>query len=189
MRVRHGSSRRTRGSEELIQEDFAAIDFETANERRNSACALGIVVVRKGTIEEEQKLLIRPPTARFVFTYLHGIAWENVKKCPDFAGIWKNVAPIIEGVGFLAAHNAAFDRSVLVDCCNTFGIAPSRKEFLCTVQLARRVWAMRSATLPAVCERLKIQLDHHDPLSDARACASIVLRARDRMSAPSPAVK
>ena len=29
-------------------QDFAAIDFETANGRRSSVCSIGIVIVREG---------------------------------------------------------------------------------------------------------------------------------------------
>lgn len=30
--------------------DFAAIDFETANEQRTSVCSVGVVIVRDGEI-------------------------------------------------------------------------------------------------------------------------------------------
>lgn len=40
--------------------DFAAIDFETANECRTSVCSAGVVVVRNGEIVENFYSLIRP---------------------------------------------------------------------------------------------------------------------------------
>ena len=40
--------------------DFAAIDFETANECRSSVCSVGVVVVRGGEIVDEFYSLIRP---------------------------------------------------------------------------------------------------------------------------------
>ena len=36
--------------------DFAAIDFETANNERSSVCSVGIVIVRDGEIVEPLKL-------------------------------------------------------------------------------------------------------------------------------------
>lgn len=45
--------------------EFTAIDFETANSSRASACAIGIVVVRNLEVVEEYYHLIRPPG--FVF--------------------------------------------------------------------------------------------------------------------------
>ena len=39
-------------------QDFVAIDFETANGRRSSVCAVGIVVVRGGEIVDKYYSLI-----------------------------------------------------------------------------------------------------------------------------------
>lgn len=36
--------------------NFVAIDFETANEKRNSPCSIGIVVVKDGEIVEKSTL-------------------------------------------------------------------------------------------------------------------------------------
>lgn len=41
-------------------QNFAAIDFETANEQRSSVCSVGIVIVRGGEIVDEFYSLIRP---------------------------------------------------------------------------------------------------------------------------------
>ena len=40
--------------------DFAAIDFETANQQRTSVCAVGIVIVRDGEIADSYYSLIKP---------------------------------------------------------------------------------------------------------------------------------
>ena len=45
--------------------DFVAIDFETANECRNSACAVGLTRVSNGEIGETDYHLIRPVDLRF----------------------------------------------------------------------------------------------------------------------------
>ena len=34
-------------------QDFAAIDFETANNERSSVCSVGVVIVRGGKIEKK----------------------------------------------------------------------------------------------------------------------------------------
>ncbi len=44
---------------------FVAIDFETANNRPNSACQLGLVVVENWQIVHEAEWLIRPPRLFF----------------------------------------------------------------------------------------------------------------------------
>jgi len=45
------------------------------------------------------------------------------------------------------------------------------------VKLARRAWDIRPTKLPDVCRRFLIRLQHHNALSDATACARIVMRA------------
>jgi DNA polymerase-3 subunit epsilon len=44
--------------------NFTAIDFETANNSRSSACALGAVKVENGVITERKEWLIRPEPLR-----------------------------------------------------------------------------------------------------------------------------
>lgn len=43
--------------------DFIAIDFETANEHRASACAVALVFFEKGRISKKYDWLIRPPSS------------------------------------------------------------------------------------------------------------------------------
>jgi DNA polymerase-3 subunit epsilon len=67
---------------------FAAIDFETANYSPDSACAIGLVVVKGDRIVRREHYLIRPPDRQFVFTFIHGIAWEDVRDAPTFHELW-----------------------------------------------------------------------------------------------------
>ncbi len=162
----------------LIHQDFVAIDFETATTARNSACAVAVVKVHDNRIVRRVFRLIRPPTRRFLFSDLHGITWADVRLQPTFEKVWPDLEDILEGAGFFAAHNAAFDRSVLQACCETHGLSPPRIPFVCTMHLARRYWKVYPTRLPDVCRRLGIDLHHHDAASDAEACARIVLRYR-----------
>ncbi|VTR97652.1 exonuclease : Exonuclease OS=Acaryochloris marina (strain MBIC 11017) GN=AM1_2401 PE=4 SV=1: RNase_T [Gemmata massiliana] len=156
---------------------FVAIDFETADNGPDSACAVGIVRVENSKIVHREAVLIRPPRERILFTYVHGITWPMVKSAPVFKDVWSKVAPVLEGAAFLAAHNAPFDRRVLSACCAAAELTAPALPFVCTVQLARRKWALKPANLPAVCRRLGIGLMHHDAGSDAEACARIVIAA------------
>jgi len=156
---------------------FAAIDFETADNPPESACAVAVVRVESGVITRARVRRIRPPSPHFRFTRIHGITWSDVAGEPPFAEVWPSFASLLEGVAFLAAHNAAFDRRVLGACCDAAGLERPNTGFVCTVQVARRVWDVRPTKLPDVCRHLRLPLDHHDPLSDARACAGIVIAA------------
>lgn len=156
---------------------FAAIDFETADNGRDAACSVALVVAENGRIVHSVSRLIRPPRPRVMFTEIHGLTWQDVKDSPTFAGVWPELADVVAGVDFLAAHNAAFDRRVLEGCCDAYALPMPRKPFLCTVQLARDVWNLRPTKLPDVARHLCLHLNHHDALSDATACANIVLAA------------
>ena len=55
--------------------EFAAIDFETANQYRTSVCSVGIVVVREGEIIDKFYSLIRPEPEFYAYwcTKVHGL--------------------------------------------------------------------------------------------------------------------
>ena len=57
--------------------DFTAIDFETANPARGSACAVGVAKVRDGAVIDSASWLIKPPQGRDDFhrmnVGIHGI--------------------------------------------------------------------------------------------------------------------
>ena len=163
--------------------DFVAIDFETPNYRRDSACAVGLVKVVDGEIVDSAVYLIRPPTREFVFTYIHGLEWRDVAASPDFGTLWPTIAAFIAGAEFLAAHNASFDKGVLHACCASYGVEAPLQPFRCTMRLSRRTWAIRPTKLSDVCRALGIPLNHHEALSDARACAAIVLASRRKNGA------
>nr|WP_298135825.1 3'-5' exonuclease [Acidiferrobacter sp.] len=157
---------------------FLAIDFETANRSRTSACAVGLVYVQGRRVVAERTLLIRPPSRQFTFTHIHGLRWDDVCDQPSFAESWPPILEYMEKAEFLVAHNAAFDRGVLTRCCEHYGLTAPARQFICTVQLARARWNIYPTRLPDVCRRLGIPLNHHEAGSDARACAEIALRAR-----------
>ena len=168
------------------EQPFVAIDFETADNGPDSACAVGLVRVENSQIVRREKVLIRPPRPRIQFTWVHGITWEMVKAEPTFAELWPALLPMLDGAEFLAAHNASFDRRVLNACCETSGLTVPPHPFLCTVHLSRRRWGLHPNNLPSVCRRLGIGLKHHDPISDAEACARIVIAASTPITEESP---
>ena len=159
---------------------FVALDFETANHSPDSACAIGLVRVEGEQVVAQQGSLIRPPSRHFAFTRIHGITWDQVKTESTFAAVWPRFVALLQGAQFIAAHNASFDRNVLSVCLQKAQLAPPRLPFVCTLQLARRVLGIFPSNLSAVAQHLAVPLQHHDALSDAHACAQIVIAARRR---------
>jgi DNA polymerase-3 subunit epsilon len=160
-----------------VRRPFVALDFETADSGRDSACAIALVRVEAGQIVARTVRLIRPPRRTFEFTYIHGISWRDVAREGTFAEVWPALAPMLEGAAFLAAHNAGFDQSVLRACTAQAGLSAPATPFLCTVKVARSAWNLRPTRLPDVARHLRLPLTHHDAASDAEVCARIVLAA------------
>ena len=159
--------------------NFVAIDFETANYQRSSACALGIVVVQGSQIVDSNLWLIKPKNLYFRpdFIDIHGITPDDVRDKPEWNELWPEISRYISGQT-LFAHNAAFDISVLRSLLDECGISHPQFEHHCTVKLARKAWPhLPNHKLNTVSDFLGISLDHHEALSDALACAHIALHA------------
>lgn len=94
--------------------NFAAIDFETANQCHSSVCSVGVVVVRDGKVTDKFYSLIYPHPYFFSYwnTRVHGLTLEDVADAPEFPDVWSQVEPLIEGLP-LVAHNCQFDESCL----------------------------------------------------------------------------
>lgn len=158
--------------------DYTTIDFETANSRRGSPCAVGLVKVRDGVPVDRRHWLIRPPESLDWFdpfnVGIHGITSERVVSAPR----WRERLPqILEFIGsdILVAHNAGFDLGVIRHACTADEIEWPELRFLCTLVLSRRAFDLPSYRLPFVVEAVGATLtDHHDALADAEAVVQIV---------------
>ncbi|AJS57615.1 3'-5' exonuclease [Paenibacillus sp. IHBB 10380] len=157
--------------------DFVAIDFETANANRSSACALGLVEVQGGIITSEQVWLIDPEQH---FDYrniqIHGITESMVSGMPTFHELWPTIEPLLQGKQ-IVAHNASFDMSVLRYCLDKSLIDYPTFQYFCTYLLSKKMLqGMPSYKLNVIAEYYDIPLNHHDALDDARASATILLK-------------
>ena len=160
--------------------DFAAIDFETANGQRTSVCSVGVVVVRDGEVCDTFYSLIRPRPnyySRFT-TAIHGLTYEDTAEAPDFAEVWREVAPRIEGLP-LVAHNSPFDEGCLRAAFDLYGMPYPGYTFYCTCRASRRVFGRQlpNHQLHTVSAACGFDLEHHHhALADAEACARIALK-------------
>ena len=121
--------------------NFTAIDFETATDRRNSACSVAVVEVRDGDVARTYSTLIRPPGLQFSSfnISIHGITPEMVRHERDFAGVWPELRPFLED-RIVIAHNAPFDMGVLKSSLLANRIEPPKFYHCCTVQISRKAW-------------------------------------------------
>lgn len=156
---------------------YIAFDVETPNRANDRMSAIGISAIKDNRIVANYYSLVNPETHFDYFnTQLTGIDAEKVKGAPNFAELWEKIEPIMSR-GILVAHNAVFDMSVLRQCLRCYGISwKSAADYLCTVQIGRRVLPNMKHNLDVMCEYYDIALNHHQADSDSRACAEILLR-------------
>ncbi len=149
---------------------FTAIDFETAQGKRNSICQIGIVQVVDGEIVETYNKLVRPPDNYYFYrnTEIHGISSKDTENESTFDVLWYEIKHFIENQ-HVVAHNAAFDISCLKQTLDFYNLEHVHFEQHCTYKIY-------SENLADLCRKHKIKLNHHDALSDAMACAELFMK-------------
>ena len=161
---------------------FIAIDFETATAKRSSACAVGVVMVKNGEIYDTYHSLIQPPGNEYSWhnTNVHGLRSSDTMDAPSFLELYPTLKKIMAGQT-IVAHNEVFDRSVMKNTMAFYGIDYGDlgigEPWECTLKIYRAK-GYKPASLDACCRRHGIELNHHEALSDARACAKLYLKTR-----------
>jgi len=152
-------------------DSFTALDFETATGYRNSICQVGLVQIKNGIVIQEVDFLVRLPDNYYWnrFTDIHGIAAKDTLNSPTFDQIWQHIAPYIENQNVVAHNGFGFDFPVLNKTLFHYGLTIPNYTKSCTYKIYR-------SNLANLCEKYNILLNHHDALSDARACGELWLR-------------
>ena len=160
--------------------DFAAIDFETANEWPSSVCSVGVVVVLGGLVKERFYSLIHPEPEyfRWFCRKIHGLGPRDTDDAPVFPRVWERIEPLIDGLP-LVAHNAGFDEGCLRAVFRVYQMDYPDYVFLDTLTASRRHYGTllpnhQLQTVAAACGYEL--LNHHHALADAEACAAIALQ-------------
>ena len=149
---------------------FTAIDLETSHNKRWSICQIGLVKVEYGKISEEVNLLIQPPNNEYknINISIHGITPEITKNEPTFDKVWHKIKPYIEGQPVVTHNGHSFDFSALKQTLDYYNIPIPHYEKHCTYRIF-------NDKLDSLCHKYNIPLNHHDAMSDARACANLFL--------------
>ena len=154
--------------------DFVAIDFETANEDRGSACEIGLVRFSGGQIVDRFQSLIYQDHFNPFNVSLHGITKKHVAKAPYFDAVWAEAETFI-GDSPLLAHNAGFDIGVLYRSLE-LGDIRNTYNYFCSMVLSRRMLDISYFGLPGVTEHLGIEYPmNHRADSDAEAAGKVAV--------------
>lgn len=168
---------------------FTAIDFETANSYRASACAVGLTKVRAGRVVDSAAWLMKPLPGYGEFSPVnvgvHGITAAQVRGLADWRGSY---GPMLEFIGAdaLVGHNVSFEKSVISKANEACGIETPDFDFRCTLSLARRHLQLPHYRLSDVAGALVLPaFSHHDAGADATASALIAIELARRSGATS----
>lgn len=168
--------------------NFVSIDFETANYSRVSICAAGMAVFVDGVLTEAPYWLVRPPRGhgwfRDDFIECHGLTHLDVLDAPEFTAIAPEFLSRLTRSDLVIAHNAEFDIGHLRGVLAHFGLTCPGFVYLCSCQLARRVWpGLPSHSLDAVAAHIGHAFNHHHAQADAEAAGRVLLAIMKQLKA------
>lgn len=138
-------------------------------------------------VVDRAEWLIRPPASHAEFlpfnVKIHGITPEMVENAPEWAEQLEDLRGFI-GADIAVAHNASFDMGVIRAACAETITPTPRLRYLCSVQVSRKTYDIRSHRLPLAAAAAGFgEFSHHEALADAEACASIIIDAARRHEA------
>jgi DNA polymerase-3 subunit epsilon len=170
---------------------ITSLDFETANHSRVSICAAGLAVFVDGNLTESPYWLVRPPKPHgwFLpdFIEIHGLTHLDVLDAPEFSAIAPEFLARLSRSDLVIAHNAVFDIGHLRDTLDHFGLPQPKFDYVCTCQLARRVWPeLPNHQLSTLTAHIGHQFNHHHAQSDAEAAGRVLLAMMKQMNANTP---
>jgi DNA polymerase-3 subunit epsilon len=157
--------------------NYTVIDFETAGPQRDTPCELGICVVREGAIIETKSWLIKPscyPNFGSMNIAVHGIRPADVADKQEFNELWSEIYTYLEDE-ILVAHNTSFDISVLIKTLSLYELDIPNNNYLCTLQLAKKIWPNRSGyKLNQLCGDIGHTFNHHKAEEDCIAASKLL---------------
>lgn len=157
------------------QFDYIAIDFETANQNRVSACALGLAFIKHDRIAFNTSFDIKPPEKEKFASRnieIHGITAEDVDYAMTFDELWESELSKYFNNNLIIFHNASMDLSVLRNLFEHYLIQNYEIEYLDTMRLAEKTGNPKK--LRELAEQFEIEFENlHDPKEDAKVCAYV----------------
>jgi DNA polymerase-3 subunit epsilon len=165
--------------------DFVAIDFETANPKRVSACALGFTVVKQGEIVESNGFLMKPVGGHAPFqTKIHGIQESDTADKPEFGDVYSSLAHLF---ALPLVGHSMFDKQVLNALSEHFSLQ-IRFDYTDSVSVAKaKLPNLKNHKLKTVAKHFELpSFKHHDATDDAKVCADFFVRLQrvDSVLAP-----
>ncbi|MGO3652058.1 exonuclease domain-containing protein [Vagococcus sp.] len=155
--------------------NFVAIDFETANQNRASACSVGLVKIINGEVQDTFYSLINPEDEFDYFNIsIHGITSDMVSNSPTYPDVISQINTFVSGFP-LVAHYAPFDMGVIRDSNDRYNIKNFKANYFDSYYLSKQYIQSISYKLDYLSGQLGFNFKHHNALEDAMACANLIL--------------
>jgi len=159
--------------------DFIAIDFETANPQRVSACAIGYAKISHCKIVETNGHLIKPVGGHASFqSKIHGIKDEHTFDKPYFGELFSEIRDIFNYP--LVAHSL-FDKQVLSALSDHFNLGLNFDYIDSSAVAKEKLPNLKNCKLQTLVKHFGLpKFKHHDAKEDAIACAKVFLLLQDQ---------
>jgi DNA polymerase-3 subunit epsilon len=172
--------------------EFIAVDTET-NGLGGDACELtevGAVLMGGGELHDRWSSLVATsaPLRRGIQRFT-GITQAMVDTAPPLEAVLPPVAELLHG-RVMVAHNAAFDRRVLLQAFGRIGLEWPDPPVICTAALARALLPLqRQRGLGVLADALGIEVRQaHRALADAETCGRVLCALFPRLCAHAASV-
>jgi len=169
---------------DILERDFVVLDTETTDKIENGGeiIQLGIIDKDSNTLMDQ---LIKPKgkisegAAR-----VHGITAKDVAKSPTFADIYPQLQEILKDK-IVVAYNAEFDRSILNNTCDLYGLEHFPNTWQCAMleyakyngEWQSKFSSFRWKKLTDAASRFNIVTDGaHDACADVRMTLQVMKR-------------
>lgn len=154
------------------------LDFETANRRNGSICAIGLAMLSDGAPSTQIEWRIRPHESLdymdAICYRVHGISHEELRSCDEFPCVWDAMRDLLLQADLVTIHNSPFDLRHLRAALALYDLPPISFPYACTLALSRRkLPGLPSHSLNVVAEHIGFSFLHHNALEDAAAAARV----------------
>ena len=165
---------------------FIALDVETAGKTIGGICQIGLCFVSAAGSLQTYSVLIDPEEPFEPFnTELHGICAETVADAETFPMVYAALFDLLNTHSLV--QHSTFDEKALTSACARYGLPMITSHWTNSVTVARQAWpALKGGGghgLANLKKHLGLEFHHHDAGEDARASATVILRAEALLGA------
>lgn len=160
---------------DLNLDRFAALDVEIASRSPLTVCAIGVARFESGRETAHYRSLVQF-AGQVRYGHIHGLTSPDLRKAPRWPTVWRDVLDVLADTTAVIAYRAAFDRAAVMTMCARHAVPMPRIRFVCAATRYAEATG-RSVDLVSALRALGIPFPGHphEPLSDARAAAALVL--------------